>query len=159
MDKNGKIGGKVNLIDLLIIIVLVVVVAFVGYRFIGQDSVGVVNDTPVTVKLISSEVPNFVVDKLTDGMEVRDFTENNALGSITDIEVDEPYSYTVTDEGNTVELKNPTCSSVIVTTEVNGTLDENGLTIGGTRYGVGHSLVVYAGNCKLWVQVYDIEAA
>ena len=47
IDKNGKIGGKVSIIDLLIVIILVAALAFVGYRFLTKDRSGVVNTEKV----------------------------------------------------------------------------------------------------------------
>ena len=37
IDKNGKIGGKVSIIDLLIVLILLAALAFVGYRFLTKD--------------------------------------------------------------------------------------------------------------------------
>ena len=47
IDKNGKIGGKVSIIDLLILIILLAAIAFVGYRFLTKDRSGVVNTQDV----------------------------------------------------------------------------------------------------------------
>ena len=49
IDKNGKLFGKVNLIDLLIVIVLVALVGFLGYRFLIRDDTGVVNTQTVYI--------------------------------------------------------------------------------------------------------------
>lgn len=159
IDKNGKIGGKINLIDLLIIIVLVAVVVFVSYRFLIQDDAGIVNPETVTLQFTSAETKNFVTDRLETGVNVLDLEENNSMGTVTNIEIGEAYAYVVTDDGETVQRNAPDCSSVIITTKTNGTLDGNGVVIGGARYAVGHSMVIYVGDCKLYVQISAVDAA
>ena len=33
MDKNGKIGGKISIIDILVVILIVAVIAGIGVRY------------------------------------------------------------------------------------------------------------------------------
>ena len=159
IDKNGKIGGKINLIDLLIIIVLVAVVGFIGYRFLIKDDAGIVNTETVTLQFTCAETKNFVADRLETGVNVLDTEENNSMGTVTDIEIGEAYEYVVTEGGETVQKNAEDCSSVVVTTETSGTLDGNGVLIGGARYAVGHSMVIYVGDCKLYVQISAVDVA
>ena len=159
IDKNGKLFGKVNLIDLLIVIVLVAVVGFLGYRFLIRDDTGVVNTQTVYISFTDEEVPNYVADELEVGVNVLDSTENNSMGTVTDFTLDEACSYEVNELGETVALHRPDCASVTITAEVNATLSDNGVIINGTRYAIGHSMVIYVGECKLYTQISGLEAA
>ena len=159
IDKNGKIGGKVNLIDLIIVVVILAAVAFVGYRFILKDDTGVINSQPLTIEFISSEVNDYTVEQLRVGDVVLDGYENNYFGNITDIEIGDPSSYTVNDLGDTILMSIPECKSVKLTIDGAGALDENGFVINGTRYAVGHTTVVYAGKCKLYGKISGIDPA
>jgi len=159
IDKNGKIGGKVSIIDLLIVLVLLAALAFVGYRFLTKDRSGVVNIQEVYVSFTGSEVPNYVVENIDIGARVFDDTENNVLGYVTDVQTGQGYHYDVDKEGKTVALFPEDTSSVVVTSLATGTLDPNGLLIGGTRYAIGHTFVVYVGDCKMYLRISGLEPA
>ena len=159
IDKNGKIGGKVNLIDLLIVIVILAVAAFVGYRFILKDRTGIITNETVIIEFTSEEVNDFTVARLEAGVPVMDYDENNYLGTMIDFRLGEPANFDVDEYGETVRLSRPDCKSVVLTAEAAGTLDGNGVVIGGARYGIGHSMVIFAGDCKLFGKISGIDPA
>lgn len=159
IDKNGKIGGKVSIIDLLIVLVLLAALAFVGYRFIKKDRSGVINTQQVYLSMTGSEVSNFVVESVQMGARVLDEAENNVLGYVTDIQTGQGYHYGLDDDGQTVAIFPEDFSSVEITCLATGTLDPNGLLIGGTRYGIGHTFVVYVGYCKMYLRISGLEPA
>ena len=159
IDKNGKIGGKVSIIDLLIVVILLAALAFVGYRFLTKDRSGVVNTQKYYLSMTGSEVSNYVVDNVEMGARVLDDTENNVLGYVTNIERGVGYHYGINDDGETVPMFPDDSSSVVVTCLGEGTLDPNGLLIGGTRYAIGHTFVVYVGDCKLYLRISALEPA
>lgn len=159
IDKNGKIGGKVNLIDLLIVIVILAAIAFVGYRFILKDKTGIINNETVILEFTSEEVNDFTIERLEAGAPVLDYDENNYLGTVTGFELGEPASYEVNEYGETVRLSLPGCNSVVLTAEAAGTLDGNGVVIGGARYGIGHTMIIFAGDCKLFGKISGINPA
>ena len=159
IDKNGKIGGKVSIIDLLILIILVAAIVFVGYRFLTKDRSGVVNTQDVYLSFTGAEVPNYVVENLEIGARVYDDTENNVLGYVTDIQTGKAYHYDVDKSGQTVAIFPDDASSVTITSLAHGTLDPNGLLVGGMRYAIGHTFVVYVGDCKLYLRICALEPA
>jgi hypothetical protein len=99
------------------------------------------------------------VDNLEIGARVFDDTENNVLGYVTDVQTGKGYHYDVDKSGQTVALFPDDSSSVTVTARAHGTLDPNGLLIGGTRYAIGHTFVVYIGDCKLYLRISGLEPA
>lgn len=160
IDKNGKIGGKVSIIDLLILIILLAAIAFVGYRFLTKDRSGVVvNSQDVYVSWTGTETPKYVAESIEIGARVLDDTENNVLGYVTDVKTDRGYHFDVDREGETVAIFPEDTVSVTVTSLAHGTLDANGLLVGGTRYAIGHTMVVYVGDCKLYLRICALEPA
>ena len=157
IDKNGKLFGKVNLIDLLIVVVLVAVVGFLGWRFLVKDDSGVVNTQTVYLRFTDTEVPSYVAEGLEAGDNVLDSTENNSMGTLTDFTLGEASSYSVDELGDTVTIHRPDCYSVELTTEVDATYTENGVIINGTRYAIGHTMAIYVGDCKLYAQISGIQ--
>ena len=78
-----------------------------------------------------------------------------------------PVSYThllgdsksaVTDEtGKVVEISRSGYNSVRLTVEGEGVVSDHGVTIGNTLYANGQSASVYFGDCKLFLDIADIE--
>lgn len=159
IDKNGKIGGKVNLIDLIIVVVILAAVVFVVYRFFVKDDTGIIKNEPVIIEYTCDETNDYTAERLELGATVLDGNTDNVLGTVIDIKIGEPVSYTVTDSGDTVGMIKPGYNSVVITIEGAGILEENGLMIDRFRYGIGHTTVVFVGECKLWGKISGIDPA
>ena len=68
IDKNGRLFGKLNLIDLAVILVIVVVAAALGMKLFGNDAVEAVTSPDVTVsyQVVCEDVPEAVADYCTE---------------------------------------------------------------------------------------------
>ena len=159
IDKNGRLFGKINIIDLIIIIVLILIVCFIGYRFLGignnQDSA-----QTVYISFYDCESADFVVNGLEEGSAVYNGTDDAGIGTLKSFEIGDARSYELDpNTGEIIRAPKEDYSSVIITVEAQGVIGNNGVTINGVLYGIGHSAVVYAGDCKFYPQVYSIEAA
>lgn len=64
IDKNGRLFGKLNIIDLAVILVVVVVVAALGMKLFGNDVVESVTspDVSITYEVVCEDVPQHVAD-------------------------------------------------------------------------------------------------
>ena len=164
IDENGKIGGKINLIDLLVVVFILTVILFAVCRSFSfntdaeEDTEDTVGD-PVRIEFTSAEVNDYTVELLETGVPVLNGNTNKDFGVAVDFSIDNATTYFVTDSGRTVFMDIPGAKSVSVTVESTGELDDNGLLIDGFRYGVGYSMVIYVGRCKLWATISGIESA
>lgn len=157
IDQKGKLFGKINIIDLAIIIVIVAVVAILGFKFLapsqsGQDSQGICE-----VKYYIEEVSDFVSEKVNVGDKLMDEAKNVGLGVVTNIELSDAVSYGTDAEGKWVKSSKPDYKSMIITSEVNATKFDHGMIVGASKYYVGHTFVLLAGEAKLYLRVYDIN--
>lgn len=159
IDKNGKIGGKINLIDLIIIVVIFAAVAFAVYRIFFAEKIEEIVSDPVRIEFTCTEANDYTVEQLEIGAPVLDGSTEKDLGTAIDFEIDDATSYTVTDSGQVVIIDIPFSKSVVVTIDGTGELDDNGVVINGLRYGVGHSTVLFVGDCKLWGKISAIDPA
>lgn len=68
IDKNGRLFGKLNIIDLAVILVIVVVVAALGMKLFGNDVVETVTspDVFITYEVVCEDVPAGVADYCTE---------------------------------------------------------------------------------------------
>ena len=155
--KKGMIFGKLNIIDLAIILVIIAAVAFFANRFMTTGTVTTVPDK-VQIVFFEEECPEFVPEQTHVGDPVMDGTTNNSLGVVTDVKVDKSITYSINPNTNEVTLGSKEgYVSAYITAECEGTLTDNGVVIGGTLYSVGHTIVLHAGYGKYYLVIYSIE--
>lgn len=154
MIKDGKLFGKINVIDFIVILVVLLAVAAAAVFVLMPKDGG---DTLV-MKFRIEEVDEFVAGKVKVGDPLYDDTYSLDLGEVTDVEIADSISYSTADDDNvwTISSKEG-YKSMIITGECKGTKTKLGAEIGGKKYGVGHSFVLRAGDAKLYLRVYDIE--
>lgn len=159
IDKNGKLFGKINLIDLIIILVVLALAAFVVMKFVFPRDNGD-GLSPVRISFYSSEEPDYVVTAIKEGDKVLDSAENVVIGTVEKVSLGEPLNYEVnTAGGEVLPVVRENCYSITVDVLANAKYGDFGATVDGVLYGVGHSLVVYAGQSKMYLRVSAIEPA
>lgn len=152
MLKNGKLFGKINIIDFLAVLAVIAVIAAAAVFVLRPKDGG---DTLV-MKFRIEEVDGFVAKKVHVGDELYDDTNLQDIGVVTDVELSDSISYgQVNDSVYTLTSKEG-YYSMIITGEVKGRKTKLGAEIGGKKYGVGHSMVLRAGDAKMYLRVYDI---
>ncbi len=154
IDKKGKLFGKINIIDLLVILILVAAIAVVGVRFLAPKDTGT---DVLQMQFYVEEVNDWVADKIEIGDSLYDGTYEMDLGKVTNIETGEPMTWGLTQEGQYVLAPRDGYCSLTITGEVVGTKTDIGAEIDGNLYGVGHSMVLYAGDAKIYLRVQDIS--
>lgn len=154
IDEKGRLFGKINIIDLLVVIVLIAVLCFAGYKFIGDKGT---QSQKIVMKIMTEEVSDFVLDKINIGDVVSDDLNNVPLGKVTNIEKGPSISWAANTDGEYVASDREGWSSAIITTELEGKMYEHGALVQNSKYGVGHSATFRFGIGKIWARVYDIE--
>ena len=66
IDEKGRLFGKINIVDLLVILVIVIAAAVLGVKFLGPNSTGAVNpkNTQVTYKVLGESVQPEVYENI-----------------------------------------------------------------------------------------------
>ena len=157
--KKGMIFGKINIIDLIIIIAVVLVVIFLVMKFSDGGIVGeaAANDH-VRITFYQEECANYIAEQTKAGDNVYDASAKQNLGTVTDVEiVKDSQSYVTNDDGKIFLVPREGYCAVYITTETYGTLTPNGVVIGSETYSVGHTLVLRAGYGKYYLRVFNIE--
>ncbi len=156
IDEKGRLFGKVNIVDLLIVIIILAAAAFIGMKFFGPDSTAA-NTQNVRITMFCEESPTFVVDQLEAGCEAWDSSNQVTLGTLVDWTTGDSMSAITDANGEVVEIAREGYRSVRLVCEGTGTVSSHGVTIGGVLYGVGQSASVYFGDCKLFLDIAGIE--
>lgn len=156
IDKNGKLFGKINLVDLIIVLIIIALAAFVAMKFLGNKNDGS-NLTQIEMSFYSDEEPQFVVDALKEGASVYDYNEKVTIGTLESFETGAPISFLTTGEG-TIPVEKEGYKSVTLKVKAMAEMGPNGATIDGVLYGVGHTLVIFAGDAKFYLKISAIDA-
>ena len=159
IDKNGKLFGKINIIDFIVILVLVAAVAI----FAASKLQGVVKTEEeiekniITMEFTADEVPEYVIPHIKNGDAVYDSDNNSKLGTLKSCKVDESRSYSANDNGEIILGSKEGYKSVVLVVEVEGAeIKDNGVDVEGTKYGVGHTFTLRSGFAKLYLKVSNI---
>jgi len=156
LDKNGKLFGKINLIDFIIVLVIIAAIAFVATKVVGRST----SDSglsQVRISFYAEEVPDYVAGALEKGTSVLDSVEKVTMGTVEDFQVGTPIGYITDIDGQTKTVEREGYNSVSIDMLANAALSEHGATIDGVLYGVGHSLTIYAGKAKIYLKISAIE--
>lgn len=159
IDKNGKLFGKINIIDLLIILIVIAAIAFFALKLSGGDSGGSTTETS-TVRLVfrTESSPTAAAEVIKSGDPAYEDSTNIGLGKVVSVESEQAYEYSVDASGNLVKVPTPEYSIIVVTTELEGELADDGLRVNGSLYSVGASCSVHFGQAKLYGYIYSFEA-
>ncbi len=160
LDEKGRIFGKINIIDLFVIVAIVAAVAFVGLRFVNPKVSTVANSDDLVLTFFTEQIPNYVAENIEIGGFVEDEAKGANLGTITNIEVGEGYVFTPDDKGNQVKAYVEGFSSIKITTSAKGQVIENGgFKISGNTYVIGHGFTIRAGKGKIYTRLAGFEIA
>lgn len=158
LDNKGRLFGKVNIVDLLIVIIIVAAGIFLGKMLFGPEST-IAQTQKVRLTLYCEETPNYVAEQLKEGSEAWDAENNVTLGTLTEWRTGESKSAVTDITGQVVEISREDYCSVTLMVDGDGVIGDHGVTINGTLYAAGQSMSVYFGDCKLFLKVRSVEAA
>ena len=156
IDEKGRLFGKVNIVDLIIVVIIIAAAAFIGFRLFGPESEAASTQN-VRLILYCEESTEFVVEQLEEGCEAWDAENNVTLGTLTEWRAGDSNSYVTSATGEVVQIAREGYNSVSLVVEGTGVVGSHGVTIGNTLYALGQSASVYFGNCKLFLDVRGIE--
>lgn len=156
IDEKGKLFGKINIIDLILILVVIAAVAIVGYKFLSPKVTNSASSV-AEVKYYIEEAADFVVNQVNVGDKCMDESKNVELGTVTNVEIMDSVCYETTADGKIVKTSKPDYKSMIITTEVQATQFDHGMIVNASKYYVGHTFTFLAGKAKLYLRVYDIQ--
>lgn len=94
MIKNGKLFGKINLFDLLVIVLILALVFGVCYKFLVLDKEEALNTVEVTYDLKIETVRDVTVNAFREGDTVYHYTLEEPIGTvekITAITANDPF--------------------------------------------------------------------
>ena len=160
IDKNGKLFGKLNIIDLLIILIVIAAIVFIGIRFLGGSEDELHPAQKVILTFYAPEAPALLEGKAGPGDPVIDFDNSLDLGTLTSFEAEPATTFAVNPAtGEPVEIPVPDQCRLTFSCETWGWLSDDALRINSFMYCIGGSYTIRAGQTRVACRLADIQFA
>lgn len=133
IDQKGKLFGKINIIDLLAILVVVLLIAGVLFKFVLNDNRGVGNDSLIEYTVSIQDVRSFTADAIVVNDAIYDSKTDTYMGKVVKKEV-RPFKDFITKTDGTVSLaEKPGKFEVLITMQVPGVVNNYSYLASGSR--------------------------
>ncbi len=137
---------KFTWIDFAIIIVIVAAIAGIGYKFAkSRLAAPTVEREKILITYYMEYAPDSSIESIKVGDPARESVQNSNFGKITEIVTGESIFWDSDDEGQQVGSPREGFSSLILTMETEGVMNNNGVSIDKSVYYVGQTINLYAG--------------
>ncbi len=160
VDEKGRLFGKINLLDILIVVIIIGVVVAVAYKLNNSKVI-----TPFTQKdkivtvLTADEVIEEIASTLNVGESVRDRVTGASFGVVKSIEVNPSISYTSNSNGEIVKSTRPGYKSLIITVEGEGVYSNSNVTFGNNDYYINKQYEIRIDNTSIYFRVQNVTKA
>jgi hypothetical protein len=161
IDKNGKLFGKISIIDIIVVVLIAVAAGVVGLRFLSGQNTGILSSSGadrLEITFYSEEVNDFVVDAISIGDSTMEYAQYASFGTVIDV-MPGPSVTWVPDADGVVHQghKEGKYYSLTVKTEAFGTIDNTGFTLDGTKYFVGKTVIMYVGKAGYQGRISSVK--
>jgi hypothetical protein len=134
MDNRGRLFGKVNIIDMLVLLVVLLIISGVISKFALSDDRSVKSNPNILQYTVSiADIRNYSADALNVGDKLYDAKTGTYMGEIINKEVKPQRDYITKTNGTIVQAEKPNRLEVLLTIEVPGVENETGYLAGGNR--------------------------
>ena len=158
MDKNGKIFGKVSIVDLVVVLLVVALGAGAAYRFLAPAAQVDPGEVVIEYTLRVAQAREFVLEYYQPNLPVFDRHTNLYLGTIIAVRGEPRYAHQSTADGTVVIAHQPGFISIEVDIRAAGRETENAIFIGGTReINVGSTVLMRSKFVDVETNVVDIR--
>ena len=145
MDKNGKIGGKVSVIDILAIVLIVAVIAGICVWYGSKITNAVRSSEKFEYVLRVENVRKYTVDALERMGKITDKKSEKDLGEIVDVRYENATQQSTTADGRVVNPELPDRYTCYVTIQAVGReSDDNYVLDDSTELSVGRDIDLYS---------------
>ena len=161
IDSNGRLFGKVSIIDVLIIVLVFAAGFFLATRYFSSrgnpiSSGGSLDE--LEIKFYSEEVNNFVADAIKEGDAAKEFAQYANFGTVVSVEKANSITWVADFDG----IINPSSKdgyyySITVTTRARGRISDIGFELDGTNYFVGKTVIMQFGKAGFQGRIAGVE--
>lgn len=158
IDNNGKLFGKISIVDILIVAVLLAAIGGVYYKFGRSKTVSPFSkpDT-IEVSFYVEDIPAFVANSIKEGDLAKDRVNNITIGKITSAVVGPDIFFYPNSEGQAIASSKPGYASIQFTVRGQGVYSDTGSSISGMEYYVNKQFELRVGAVNTYPRVMSIK--
>ncbi len=144
IDEKGKFFGKINIIDLIIVLVIFALAIATFIKFRTSDAY-ISKDTVIEYTLLVENVRTPTVDALKENADgIIDYETKKEIGDILDMEVLGASELELMTDGTYKDVKFKDKYDVLLTIQTKGTeTEDNFYTLSGKKLVVGDEIMLY----------------
>ncbi|MCI5892006.1 MAG: DUF4330 domain-containing protein [Clostridiales bacterium] len=161
MNKNGKLFGKISIID-IIVVVCIVVLAFGLYAKFTSSSDAVTSSEKSNIEFVYKvkSVRDYTVDGFKKGGPLYDSDTKEYMGEVTDVRTEPAVMQVSLVDGAYKELEIPNKYDVYVTVQVSGKYNSLGFYTNDNKYiGAGQTLNAWSKYTTTGGEIVDVREA
>jgi hypothetical protein len=151
LDERGRIFGRFNIVDLVIVLVLVAAGVWFAYAKFGRDlgAEMAAREQPIEYSIVVMGIRPTTADALKKGGKVFEFKTGAEIGTIRDVKVEPADIWTLSDKGTWIRTQTDDRVDAFVEIDATARVGENVITVNGVEVRVGTSI----GFTTKWAQV------
>jgi hypothetical protein len=157
IDEKGRLFGKINIVDFIVIAVIVLGIAGVAYKFISSSTSLFKKTENIEIVFYNEDLPAYVADAINVGDQVKDSVKNTVFGKVVAKETDKSVVFAPDAKGELIQTTRPGYVSMKLYVQGEGIFTDTGVIFNNADYYVGRSLELRAGNGVIWTRVSDIK--
>lgn len=158
IDNKGKLFGKINVLDLVVVLAILAVIVGVAYKFTKSNTPSVFRQNDkVEVTFYVDEIPDFAAEAVKVGVPVTDRTTGSRFGVVKSVDTQAAVTYAPSSTGAIVKSSKETFRSQKVVVEGEGLYSDNGVSYNSIDYYINKQLEVRFGNVAVWTRIYDLK--
>ena len=143
IDKKGKLFGKINIIDLCVVIFVLFAIVVTVFKFSATPgSSSSEEKTVIEYTLRIGEVRSFTVNQFKVGDNLYDNESGKCIGKITNVETKEAEAIGLMVDGTYTKTTKPERYDVVLTVETEGTVNDTGYFADTKQISVNSSIII-----------------
>lgn len=158
INKEGKLFGKISIVDIAVILIAVLLAAGIYIRFSGSSNVVVSSGEKIECTFKVKNLRTYTVDALKKGGGLYDKTSKEYIGDITEVKVEEGNYKVNMQDGSFKSVTPPDRYNVYVTVQFKGKSGDSGFFTAANKFlGTGGSVNFTTKYADCGGIVYDIK--
>jgi hypothetical protein len=154
LDDRGRLFGKVNIVDLIVLVVIAAVVVFAAVRFAGGGD-STVQTVPVKVSFTDTRVDQSLVPGMQGKGTVKDQV-GNVIGEVTSVQVVPSPEQILTNQDELKIFLSTTKSDITFVVVGEGTLSDSTIHLGRIAARVGAEVKLIGPGYEAQTTIVDV---
>lgn len=159
MKKDGKLFGKISIIDIAAVLIFVMLIAGVYIKFSGNQTVSVANGETIECIVKVKDVRDYTVEALEKGGAVYDKTTKEYIGEIFEVTAEPAETSLLMDDGSYRIVQTEGRYNALVTISFTGKAGDSGYyTAANKQISVGSTLEMNAKYSQCTGNIVEVKS-